>query len=99
MGKYSIYMCGIAAIIMYLLNHTHLMIVAIFVTLGSFWSLGIMYNHAVLAARKNKHYNHGFNNFTVEEIDQVPNWITSLNIGFNVLGLILFITALTMIFI
>lgn len=97
MGKYSIFVCGLAAFLLYGLNHKYLMILAIFAMLGSFWSLGIMHNHAVVAARDRHNYTGGFNDFTPEEVDQVPNWITSINIVVNVIGFILLITSFIMI--
>lgn len=98
MGKYSVYMCGIAAFLMYVLSHKYLMVISIVAMIANFWSLGVMHNYAVLAARKNGHRMRNFTDFTPEEADQAPDLATGINLGSSVVGFGLLVTGLFMIF-
>ncbi len=68
-----------------------LMTVAFIVSIGCFWSWGVMHNFATEAAKRRRGYKGGFYDFAEKDVQTVPNWITRINMGFSLLGLILFI--------
>lgn len=67
------------------------MIVAIIAAIGCFWSWGVMHNYATKFAKRRKNYKGGFYDFNLKEVEAVPDWITWINMGFSLLGIILLI--------
>ncbi len=56
---------------------------AIAVGVIELWSWGVMHNHATNAAKNRSSYTGGFSDFTMREIDAVPNWLAMVNmVGF-----------------
>lgn len=93
MGWLHVLIGIIASFILYKTGPKYLFIVAVIVTIGAFWSWGIMHNYATNQAKKRLSYRGGFYDFMEKEIETVPNWITRINIVFTFLGLILLIIA------
>ncbi len=85
---------SIAAYMFYENHHIFLMILSIISVIGCFWSWGIAHNYATEAAKHRSSYTGGFHDFTSEEIDSVPDWITVVNMFFSFLGSILFIISI-----
>jgi hypothetical protein len=77
---------------MFRTGHMLWMGVSIIVAIGCFWSLGVMHNYATDLAKKRSSYRGGYYDFTKEEADMVPNWISWINLLFSLAGLILFVT-------
>ena len=75
MGWLGVLMSGVAAWLLWD-NGIIWIVSAIGVGLVQFWSWGIMHNHAVMAARNRSSYSGEFYDFTNEEVDSIPNWIT-----------------------
>lgn len=94
MGWLGPILSGVAALILWGMDHTVLMVLAILSAIGSFWSWGVMHNFATEVAKRRPTYTGGFYDITPQEADSVPNWIAGLNIGFSVASLILFATAM-----
>ncbi len=91
MGWLSVLLSVSSAFSMYKKAHIILMTVAIIVSIGCFWSWGVMHNFATEAAKRRRGYKGGFYDFAEKDVQTVPNWITRINMGFSLLGLILFI--------
>ncbi len=85
---------AISALATYLLWNAGGLWVAIAIGVGvvEFFSLGIMHNFAVEAAKKRPDYTDGFFDFTVREVDTIPNWLAVVNmLGFVAsVGLLVF---------
>lgn len=94
MGWFGPVLGGVAALILWGMEQTVLMALAIFSSIGCFWSWGIMHNFATEVAKRRSNYTGSFSDITSKEADSVPNWIAGLNIGFTVASLILFATAM-----
>ena len=72
------------------------MILAIIVSVGCFWSWGVMHNFATEMAKRRPNYRGQFYDITNEEADVVPDWITWANVGFSFFGMILLIAAIVL---
>ena len=83
----------IASALLYDTGHPVLFGLAIGVAVGCFWSWGIMHNYATEEAKKRPSYKGGFGDILPKEADSVPNWITSVNMGFRALALIALVSA------
>lgn len=94
MGGLSVVLSGVAAYLLFTSGHTMLMIVAIATTIGCFWSWGVMHNFATDAAKRRSDYTGRFYDFTRQEADAVPNWITVVNMVFSILGVVLLIAGI-----
>jgi len=94
MGWLPFLMGIMASILLYKTGPTILFVAAILVTIGDFWSWGIMHNYATNQAKKRLSYRGGFYDFTKKEIETVPNWITRINMVLALFGLILLIIAI-----
>lgn len=97
MGWLHVLISGIATFLFWKTQSYLLMIISIFVLLGTFWSYGIMHNFATEAAKKRKSYTGGFRDFTYEEVQAVPDWITAINMVMSILGIILLVTSVIII--
>ncbi len=84
MGWLSVLICIIAATTMRTKGHTIFMIVAIIAAIVCFWSWGVMHNYANERAKRRRSYQ---GDFTAEEVQSVPDWITWINMGFTILGI------------
>ena len=93
MGWLPVLMGIVASILLYTTGPTLLFIGAILVTIGDFWSWGIMHNYAIYQAKKRLSYRGGFYDFKDKEIETVPNWITRINMVLALFGLIILIIA------
>ncbi len=93
-GWISVVLGIIATLLMYNKSHIILTITSIIVTVGCFWSFGIMHNFATRVASKRKTYHGGFYDITKEEAESVPDWITWISLGFTVTVLVLLIVSL-----
>jgi hypothetical protein len=89
MGGVSVLISAIAAFLLFKTGHTVLMIFAIFVSIGCFWSWGVMHNFATESAKRRRNYRGGFHDITRQEAESVPNWIAGINMGFSLIGLML----------
>ncbi len=85
---------GIAALILWGMDHPVLMILAALSGIGCFWSWGIMHNFATNATKQRQDYRGGFYDIAPSEADSVPNWIAGLNLLCTVASLILLATAI-----
>ena len=94
MGWLSVLLSGVAAYLLFSSGHMALMVVAIVTAVGCLWSWGIMHNYATDAAKRRSDYTGGFYDFTKQEAEAVPNWITVVNIGFNFVSVILLIAGI-----
>lgn len=92
MGWLGVLMSGVAAWLLWD-NGIIWIVCAIGVGLTQFWSWGVMHNHAVMAARNRKSYSGKFYDFTRDELDTAPNWVTAVNIVSFFAALALIITA------
>jgi len=93
MGFLSVIISAVAAYLFFGMDHSFLGALAVIVSIGSFWSWGIMHNFATDKARQLKDYRGGFYDITEEEADSVPNWIATVNFVFALSGFILLLTA------
>jgi len=84
----------IAAIFFYSKEEIALMIVSIIVAIIVIWSWGIMHDFTVESAKKRSSYTGGFIDFTVNEIESVPNWILTINMLFTLSSLILLVVSI-----
>ncbi len=96
MGWLSVLLSIIAAFLFYFNGYTVLMIIAIIVAIGCFWSLGIMHNFATDQAKKRLSYTGRFYDITTTEAESVPGWLTFVNLVFSLTGFILFITGIVL---
>jgi hypothetical protein len=97
MGCLSVLLAGVAAFLLFRTGHTVLMILAIVVGVGCFWSWGIMHNYATEAAKHRPNYTGGFCDITGREAQAVPNWISMVNMLFSLAGLVLLVIGIVMI--
>lgn len=97
MGWFSVVLSGIAALLLFKTGHTILMVIAIITAIGCFWSLGIMHNYATELAKRRPNYRGEFYDITHQEAQEVPDWISWINMAFSLLGLILLITGIVFI--
>lgn len=74
-----------------------LLIIGIIVLIGTVGSYGIMHNYATDEAKKRSSYIGGFNDFTTEEVESIPNWITSINMIMSIIGIILLVISVLII--
>jgi hypothetical protein len=89
MGWLSV-VIGIVAAILFWMSHDVVLVgVAAFVTLGAFWSYGVMHNHATDAARNRPGFTGGFYDLRERELAAVPNWLAAVNMLFAVAAVIL----------
>ena len=96
MGWFSILISAIAAFLLFKAGHTVLMILAIIITIGCFWSWGVMHNFAIESAKRRRNYRGGFYDVMPQEVESVPDWITCINMGFSLIGLLLLVTGIFM---
>lgn len=94
MGWLSVLLPGGAALFFFKTKHLALMVIAIFVSVGCFWSWGIMHNFATIQARRRSDYSGGFYDLTTQEVEAVPDWITRVNLLFSLIGLVLLIVGI-----
>lgn len=94
MGWLSVLSSSVAAYLLFASGHTVLMVVAVATAVGSLWSWGVMHNCATDAAKRRSDYTGGFYDFTKQEADAVPNWISFVNMVFSILGVILLIAGM-----
>jgi hypothetical protein len=96
MGWLPVLLSVIAAILFYGIGHTILMILAIVVGLGCFWSWGRMHNYAKNLAVRRPDCSGRFYDITDAEADAVPDWIAGVNMGFCFLALTLLLAAIAL---
>lgn len=97
MGWIHIVISGIAIFLFWKAQSHLLMIISIFVLIGTFWSYGVMHNFATEAAKKRNSYTGEFYDFTEGELQVVPNWITTINMIMSLIGIILLVTSIIII--
>jgi hypothetical protein len=83
-----------AAVLLYGTGHEILFALAIASVAGCFWSWGIMHNYATNTAKKRSSYRGNFYDFTGQEIQSAPNWITVVNMILTLTAVGLLITGL-----
>ncbi|MDI7261135.1 MAG: hypothetical protein QME90_14600 [Thermodesulfobacteriota bacterium] len=88
---------AVAAFLFYKTGHLALMILAIVAAVGNFWSWGVMHNYATELAKRRQKYKGGFYDITRQEAIAVPDWISWINMGFSIAGLILLVIAIIMV--
>ena len=91
MGWLPVLISAFAAYLIYDTGHPVIFVIAAITTIGCIWSWGIMHNFATDLASKRSDYSGNFGDIIEFEAQAVPNWITSINMGFSALGLILLI--------
>jgi hypothetical protein len=74
------------------------MVLAIIAAIGCFWSWGVMHNYVTEAAKRRNNYSGGFYDIMSHEAQAVPDWITRINMGLSLIGLVLLIIGIVMIF-
>ena len=94
MGWLSVLLAGVAAFLHFKTGHIFLMVIAIVVAVGCFWSWGIMHNYATELAKRRSTYGGGFYDITNREALAVPDWISAVNILFSLTGIVLLITGI-----
>ncbi len=94
MGWLSVLLSSIAAFLLFKTGHTALMILSVVAAVGCFWSWGVMHNYATELAKHRQNYTGGFYDITPHEAQTVPDWVSWVNMGFSLLGLILLITGI-----
>ncbi len=94
MGWLPLSISVLAAVLMYQKHHYIMMGLAIVVSVGCFWSWGIMHNYATESAKKRKGYKGGFFDITEKEAESAPDRITHINMACSLIGVVLFIAAL-----
>ena len=67
---------------------------AIVVGVIELWSWGIMHNYATDAAKQRSGYTGGFHDFTAQEVNTVPNWISTINLIGFVMAIAVFVAGL-----
>mgnify|MGYP001597503265 CR=1 FL=1 len=97
MGGLPILISAISCFLFWKAQSKTLMIISIFVFIGTFWSYGIMHNFATEAAKKRNSYVGGFNDFTEKEVGSAPDWITGINMIMSIIGIILLVTSIIII--
>ena len=95
MGWLSVLVGVAAAVLLYGTGHGILFSLAVVSAAGCFWSWGIMHNYATNTAKKRSSYSGGFYDFTGQETQSAPNWITVVNmlltliaVGLLIIGLV-----------
>jgi len=96
MAWLSVLLSAVAAFLLFKSGYIVLMILAILAAIGCFWSWGVMHNYATELAKRRRNYTGGFYDITPKEAEAVPDWISRLNIGFSLLGLLLLITGIVL---
>ena len=91
MGWLSVLICVIAVALMHAKGRIIFMVVAVIAAVVCFWSWGVMHNYANERAKRRQSYQ---GDFTAEEIQSVPDWITWINVGFTILGIILLVSGI-----
>lgn len=91
MGFLFIILGGVGAYLLGRTGHTYLMVCAIICVIGDFWSWGIMHNYATERAKQRSDYKGGFYDFRQDEVEDVPDWITMVNMVFSLASLVLLI--------
>lgn len=94
MGWLSVLVGIVAAVLLYGTGHGILFAFAVASAAGCFWSWGIMHNYATNAAKKRSSYKGDFYDFTGQEIQSTPNWITQVNMFLTLIAVGLLITGL-----
>lgn len=94
MGWLSVLLSGVAAFLLLRTGHSVLMVIAIVATVGCFWSWGVMHNYATEFAKLRSNYTGGFYDITKREVEAVPDWITTVNMIFTLVALVLLITGI-----
>lgn len=94
MGWLSVLLSIIASVLLYGTGHKILFVLALISAAACFWSWGIMHNYATEQAKKRQNYPGGFYDITEAEAEYVPDWISWINMGFSLLGLILLIAGI-----
>lgn len=94
MGFLPVLASVIAGTIFYGRADTKLMWAAIVAGVFALWTLGIMHNFAVEAARRRETYKGGFGDFSVEEAGSVPNGLALANMASSLCAFILFVVAI-----
>lgn len=87
----------ISAILLHQANYTKLMWTSILFSIGTLWSLGIMHNYATEIAKKRKSYTGDFFDFEKDEVIDVPNWISRINMFFSLSSFVLLIVSIVII--
>ena len=97
MGWFSALLPSIAVFLFFYTGRTILMVIAIITVMGCLWSWGIMHNYATELAKRRPDYKGEFYDITEREAQNVPDWISIINILFSLVGLILLIIGIVMI--
>jgi hypothetical protein len=91
MGWINVLISGITTFLFWKTKSNLFMIISIFVFIGIFWSYGIMHNFAIEAAKKRTSYTGGFHDFTNKEIQDVPDWVSTINMIMSLVSTILLV--------
>jgi len=94
MGWLNVLISAITTYLFWKTGSNLLMIISFLALIGVAWSYGIMHNFATRAATKRESYSGGFHDFSNKEMDSVPDWITSVNLIFSIISIILFVTSI-----
>ncbi len=97
MGWLSVLISVLAAILFFTLGKMVLMILAILVAIGCYWSYGIMHNYAFKTASKRLDFSGKFYDIELEEAQSVPDWIAWINLFATIIGLVLLVVSIVMI--
>lgn len=91
MAWLSVVIAVIACVLLYGTGHPILLGVAIFSVVIGVCSWGIMHNFAQKIARNRSNYTGEFYDITENEAEDVPDWITFINMVVSFLGLVMLI--------
>jgi len=94
MGWLFVLISAVAAFLFYKSGNITLMTFAIIIAAGVLWSWGIMHNYATEQAQRRQNYSGGFFDITPQEAKAAPDWISLINMGFSIAGLVLLIIAI-----
>jgi hypothetical protein len=95
MGWIGVLLGSLAAIIFFFVsNHIMLCIIALLITMGCFWSWGVMHNYATEMAKRRLNYTGQFFDITPEDTHAVPDWITRINMAFTIGAIIIFLLSI-----
>ena len=97
MGWLSIIAGAGAATLFFLGGYLALAGAAALVTVGAFWTYGVMHNFATDSAKRRRSYDGGFSDLSENDLNAVPNGLALLNLLASLACFGLLITAAIMV--
>lgn len=92
MGWFSVLIGLSACILLYLVENWLAFWIALVVTIGVFWTYGVIHNYATEsakwhAANKGEEHTGGFYDFENHDLDAIPDWLAQVNMALSIIAL------------